>query len=118
MVGFEPTGRFTDQTISSRSRYDLFDTSPNNLKCPCKTCTKHLTILLYHFTEQLSSVFYTFPQNARCSSKPPRLKGAVCVFASIPDLTERYADLFAEGKGVDIRLPDRYAEHQLCRLLV
>ena len=28
-VGFEPTGRLiTDQTISSRSRYDLFDTSP------------------------------------------------------------------------------------------
>ena len=28
-VGFEPTDRLiTDQTISSRSRYDLFDTSP------------------------------------------------------------------------------------------
>ena len=29
MVGFEPTGRFTAQTISSRSRYDHFDTSPH-----------------------------------------------------------------------------------------
>ena len=28
MVGFEPTERFTAQTISSRSRYDHFDTSP------------------------------------------------------------------------------------------
>ena len=29
MVGFEPTCRLiTDKTISSRSRYDLFDTSP------------------------------------------------------------------------------------------
>ena len=27
-VGFEPTGRFTGQTISSRSRYDHFDTPP------------------------------------------------------------------------------------------
>lgn len=28
-VGFEPTGRLnTGQTISSRSRYDHFDTSP------------------------------------------------------------------------------------------
>ena len=43
MVGFEPTGRVTDQTISSRSRYDLFDTSP-----------WHITILLYH----------TSPENA------------------------------------------------------
>ena len=31
MVGFEPTERVTAQTISSRSRYDHFDTSPNNL---------------------------------------------------------------------------------------
>ena len=31
-VGFEPTDRLiTDQTISSRSRYDHFDTSPNDL---------------------------------------------------------------------------------------
>ena len=28
MVGFEPTCHFTDKTISSRSRYDHFDTSP------------------------------------------------------------------------------------------
>ncbi len=29
-VGFEPTDRLnTDQTISSRSRYDLFDSPPN-----------------------------------------------------------------------------------------
>ena len=29
-VGFEPTGRLnTGQTISSRSRYDLFDSPPN-----------------------------------------------------------------------------------------
>ncbi len=28
MVGFEPTERVTAQTISSRSRYDHFDTSP------------------------------------------------------------------------------------------
>ncbi len=27
-VGFEPTDGFTRQTISSRSRYDHFDTSP------------------------------------------------------------------------------------------
>lgn len=27
-VGFEPTDGFTRQTISSRSRYDLFDTAP------------------------------------------------------------------------------------------
>ena len=27
-VGFEPTVLFTAQTISSRSRYDLFDTAP------------------------------------------------------------------------------------------
>ncbi len=30
MVGFEPTERITVQTISSRSRYDHFDTSPFN----------------------------------------------------------------------------------------
>ena len=38
MVGFEPTERFTAQTISSRSRYDHFDTSPQvrriHLRCP------------------------------------------------------------------------------------
>ena len=28
MVGFEPTCPVKDKTISSRSRYDLFDTSP------------------------------------------------------------------------------------------
>ena len=28
MVGFEPTEHFIAQTISSRSRYDHFDTSP------------------------------------------------------------------------------------------
>ena len=29
-VGFEPTGRLnTGKTISSRSRYDLFDSPPN-----------------------------------------------------------------------------------------
>ena len=27
-VGFEPTCRLPDNTISSRARYDLFDTSP------------------------------------------------------------------------------------------
>ena len=27
-VGLEPTDGFTRQTISSRSRYDLFDTAP------------------------------------------------------------------------------------------
>ena len=31
MVGFEPTERVTVQTISSRSRYDHFDTSPHPL---------------------------------------------------------------------------------------
>ena len=31
MVGFEPTERVTVQTISSRSRYDHFDTSPYKL---------------------------------------------------------------------------------------
>lgn len=30
-VGFEPTDGFTRQTISSRSRYDLFDTAPYGL---------------------------------------------------------------------------------------
>lgn len=31
-VGFEPTGRLnTGQTISSRSRYDHFDTSPQHI---------------------------------------------------------------------------------------
>ena len=29
-VGFEPTCRFTGKTISSRSRYDHFDTSPSS----------------------------------------------------------------------------------------
>ncbi len=43
MVGFEPTERVTVQTISSRSRYDHFDTSP--------------TILLYHISPKKSSVF-------------------------------------------------------------
>ena len=28
-VGFEPTDGINRQTISSRSRYDLFDTSPD-----------------------------------------------------------------------------------------
>ena len=31
-VGFEPTVLFTVQTISSRSRYDHFDTSANYIK--------------------------------------------------------------------------------------
>ena len=48
MVGFEPTERFTVQTISSRSRYDHFDTSP------------YLTMLLYHIPEKKSSVYGKF----------------------------------------------------------
>ncbi len=31
-VGFEPTDGFTRQTISSRSRYDLFDTAPYEIR--------------------------------------------------------------------------------------
>ena len=31
-VGFEPTCRLPDNTISSRARYDLFDTSPQIFK--------------------------------------------------------------------------------------
>ena len=30
-VGFEPTCRFTDNSISSRARYDRFDTSPYDI---------------------------------------------------------------------------------------
>ena len=32
MVGFEPTCPVKDKTISSRSRYDRFDTSPYSLR--------------------------------------------------------------------------------------
>ena len=34
MVGFEPTCPSLDKTISSRSRYDHFDTSPNRKDGP------------------------------------------------------------------------------------
>ena len=34
MVGFEPTCPIKDKTISSRSRYDHFDTSPNRKDGP------------------------------------------------------------------------------------
>ena len=30
-VGFEPTCRFTDNSISSRARYDRFETSPYDI---------------------------------------------------------------------------------------
>ena len=44
-MGFEPTERFTAQTISSRSRYDHFDTSPYD---PTATFSRlmYYTILL------------------------------------------------------------------------
>ena len=34
MVGFEPTCPIKDKTISSRSRYDRFDTSPSIFSWP------------------------------------------------------------------------------------
>lgn len=60
-VGFEPTGRLnTDQTISSRSRYDHFDTSPL-IRQPFLP-----TRILYHIREEKSRGFpkkIVFPEN-------------------------------------------------------
>ncbi len=45
MVGFEPTERVTAQTISSRSRYDHFDTSPL-IPCEKSHCIYYITSVL------------------------------------------------------------------------
>ena len=51
MVGFEPTCHFTDKTISSRSRYDHFDTSP--YEAP----QFQGTYSIYHIKSDLSNPF-------------------------------------------------------------
>ena len=52
-VGFEPTWRVTANSISSRARYDHFDTSP------CVVCFTG-TYLVYHIIRENTSAFLKF----------------------------------------------------------
>ena len=65
MVGFEPTCPIKDKTISSRSRYDRFDTSPY--------------ISLYSIAKKRFSVNTFLPLRHGCK---PYAAGPFCVFGA------------------------------------
>lgn len=62
-VGFEPTDGFTRQTISSRSRYDHFDTSPNGKSKIVRKLHRRqnnllsVTFIIYMIVPQKSTFF-------------------------------------------------------------
>ena len=90
-MGFEPTDGFTRQTISSRSRYDLFDTAPYEI-VGCKRpenqsaakCRKSVEIIKHR--EERKREFPKSHGDFRSSAekRPTRFRVVLVMTSSIP----------------------------------
>ena len=73
-VGFEPTDRLnTDQTISSRSRYDHFDSPPYDAARVCQTAS----VIIPNAARKIKGQKKLLPRGGRLGRKRVQWRGAV-----------------------------------------